>query len=171
MANHRVAVKQARKSRTEELFIQAANFEEKGDMRSAFRLYLAAAKSGDSGSQLNVGNLYDAGRGVRRNRVAALYWYRRAYRRGSSSAASNIGIMWRNEKKLKRALEWFQKAVRLGDDEANLEIAKHYLLDERNPGKAIPHLEKVCHSNCVTEAGVEEATKLLKQAKKQSKRT
>lgn len=171
MTNHRIAVKQARKSRAEELFNQASKFEEKGDMRSAFRFYLAAAKSGDSGSQLNVGNLYDAGTGVRRNRVAALYWYKRAYRRGSSSAASNIGIMWRNEKKLKLALEWFQKAVRMGDDEANLEIAKHYLLDERDPDKAVPHLEKVRYSNCVTEAGVEEATKLLKQARKQSNGT
>jgi hypothetical protein len=41
-------------------------------MRSAFRLYLVGAKSGDSGCQLNVGNLYDAGTGVRRNQAAAL---------------------------------------------------------------------------------------------------
>lgn len=159
------------KSNVEELFVRAAKLEESGKLRSAFRLDLAAAKAGDTGCQLNVGNFYDAGNGVRRNRLAALYWYKRAYRRGYSAAASNIGIMWRNEKKLKRSLEWFQRAVRLGDDEANLEIAKHYLLNERNPAKAIRHLEKVCQSNCVTEAGVEEATKLLKQARKQAKRS
>ena len=68
-------------------------------MRSAFRLYLAAAKSSDSRSQLSLGNLYDAGTGVCRNRVATLYWYKRAYRRGLSSAAGNTRIMWRNEKK------------------------------------------------------------------------
>jgi len=79
--------------------------------------------------------------------------------------------MWRNEKNLKRALHWFQKAVRLGGDESRIEIARHYLRNERNPGKAIPHLEKVRQSNCVREVGMEEATKLLKQAKKQSKRT
>ena len=162
--------KRSRKPDGEELFIQAAKREERGELRSAFRLYLAAARAGDTSSQLNVGNFYDAGTGVRRNRLAALYWYKRAYRRGVSAAANNIGIVWRNEKKLERALEWFQKAVRLGDDEANLEIAKYYLLNGRNPGKAIRHLEKVCQSNCVTEAGVEEATKLLEQTRKQSKR-
>ena len=171
MANHRIAVKQARKPRTEELFTRAANSEEKGDMRSAFRFYLAAAKSGDSGSQLNVGNLYDAGTGVRRSRDSALHWYKRAYRRGSVSAANNIGVLWRNEKKPKRALEWFRKAVRLGDDEANLEIAMHYLRNERNPVKAVPHLEKVCKSNCVTQAGAEKAAKLLDRIRKQSKHT
>lgn len=155
--------KYSRKKNVEELFIRAAKQEEDGKLRSAFRLYLAAAKAGDTSCQLNVGNFYDAGTGVRRNRSAALYWYKRAYRRGVSCAASNIGVMWRNEKKPKRALEWFEKAVRSGDEEANLEIAKHYVWNEPNTAKAIHHLEKVCQSNCVTEAGKEEATKLLKQ--------
>jgi uncharacterized protein len=139
-------------------------------MRSAFRLYLAGAKSGDSGCQLNVGNLYDAGTGVRRNQAAALYWYKHAYRRGSASAASNIGVLWRNQEKPKRALDWFRKAVRLGNDEANLEIAQHYLRNERNSAKAIPHLENVCKSNRVTQAGADKASRMLKKIRKQSKR-
>jgi TPR repeat protein len=162
--------KWSRKPNVEALFIQAAKQEENGKLRSAFRLYLAAAKAGDTGCQLNVANFYDAGTGVRRNRVAALYWYKRAYRRGYSCAASNIGIMWRNENQPRRALKWFEKAVRLGDDEANLEIAKYYLQSEQNPLKAIGHLEKVCQSKCVTEAGAVEAARLLKQARKQSAR-
>jgi TPR repeat protein len=104
------------------------------------------------------------------NREAALHWYKRAYRAGSASAANNIGVLWRNEKKSKRALEWFRKAVRLGDDEANLEIAQHYLRNERNPAKAIPHLENVCKSNSVTQAGAEKASRMLKKIRKQSKR-
>ncbi len=162
--------KRPRKSDADVLFIRAEKHEENGELRSAFRLYLAGAKAGDTGCQLNVGNYYDAGTGVRRNRLAALYWYQRAYRRGVSSAATNIGIMWRNENNPKRALGWFQRAVRLGDDEANLEIAKHYLRNKGNGRKAIRHLEKVCRSNWVTEAGVEEATKLLKQTRAQLKR-
>lgn len=113
----------SRKAKADELFIRADQEEEKGNLRSAFRLFLAGAKLGEKGCQLNVGNYYDDAKGVRRNRKAALYWYKRAYRRGYASAASNIGIVWRNEKDPKRALDWFKKAVRLGDDEANLEIA------------------------------------------------
>ncbi len=154
----------------EGLFFQAAEQEENGKLRAAFRLYLAAAKGGDTGCQVNVGNFYDAGTGVRRNRRAALYWYKRAYSRGVACAASNIGIMWRNENQPRRALAWFEKAVRLGDDEANLEIAKYYLRHEHNPSRAIGHLEKVRQSKYVTESGAEEATKLLKQVRKQSVR-
>jgi|ERR1700722_621529 len=171
MAYIRIAANKASKFRADELFDRAAKYEEKGDMRSAFRLYLAGAKSGDSACQLNVGNLYAAGTGVRPNREAALRWYKRAYRAGSASAATNIGVLWRSEKKPTRALDWFRKAVRLGDEEANLEIALHYLLNERDPAKAIPHLENVCKSNCVTQAGAEKAARVFEKIANQSKHT
>src|SRR5579864_5798565 len=135
--------KRPRKSKTDELFTRADKLADEGNIKSAFRLFLAAAKAGDSSCQINLGNFYDQGTGVRRNRSAAMYWYKRAYRRGEPCAAHNIGVIWRNEKKHSRALEWFKKAVKLGDDEANLEIAKHYLELEHNPERAIPHLRKV----------------------------
>jgi len=98
-----------------------------------------------------------------------MYWYKRAYRRGEPCAAHNIGVMWRNEKKYRRALQWFKKAVRLGDDEANLEIAKYYLEVEHNPERAIPHLKKVCESNCVTDDVQELAGEFLEREKKGAK--
>ena len=159
-----------KRSHADELFIRASAQEEKGNLRSTFRLYLAAAKAGDTGCQLNLGNFYDDAIGVRRNRSAALYWYKRAYRRGYASAASNIGVMFRKEGNLKGALAWFRKAVRLGDEEAHLDIGKHYFHSESNPAKAIPHLRKVCQSNSVTEAGKEEATKLLRLARRAVRR-
>src|SRR5882757_6650058 len=132
MVKAKIQSKRSRKQYAEQLFIRAAKQEENGQLRAAFRLYLAAAKAGDTSCQLNIGNFYDAGTGVRRNRSAALYWYKRAYRRGDSCAANNIGVMWRNDKQPKRALGWFQKAVHMGDEEANLEIARYYLRNEPN---------------------------------------
>jgi TPR repeat protein len=170
MARLRSTSKQSRKSKTDALFIRADRQEARGNLKGAFRLFLAAAKAGDSGCQLNVGNYYDDGKGVRRNRVAALYWYKRAYRRGDAAAAYNIGITWRNECQPKRALSWFRRAAKMGDHEANLEIAKYYIRDEKTPRKAIPHLERVCRSNRVTEAGSEEAAQLLKQVRSKLKR-
>jgi len=76
----------------------------------------------------------------------------------------------RNEEKPKKALAWFRRAVEMGDDQTNLEIAKYYIGDERSPRKAIPHLERVCRSNRVTEAGAEETAQLLKQARRKLKR-
>jgi TPR repeat protein len=170
MARRRATPKQSRKSKADALFIRADGLEACGDLKAAFRLFLAAAKAGDSGCQLNVGNYYDDGKGIRRNRAAALYWYKRAYRRGDAATAHNIGIMWRNECQPKRALSWFRRAVKMEDDEANLEIAKYYIGDEKSPRKAITHLERVCRSNRVTEAGAEEAAHLLKQARRKLKR-
>jgi tetratricopeptide (TPR) repeat protein len=118
-----------------------------------------------------VGNYYDDPKGIRRNRTAALHWYKRAYRRGDSAAAHNIGIVLRNEGKSNKALSWFKRAVKLGDDESNLEIAKYYLENENNPRQAIPHLERICRSNWVSEAGAEQAANLLKQIKKKTKRS
>jgi tetratricopeptide (TPR) repeat protein len=161
MAKSTNSAKRPRKFKTNHLFVRVDKQADKGNLKSAFRLFLTAAKAGDSSCQINLGNFYDDGTGVRRNRSAAMYWYKRAYRRGESSAAHNIGVMWRNEKKYSRALEWFKKAVKLGDDEANLEIAKHYLEVEHNPEKAIPYLRKVRESDCVTEAGLAEAKTLL----------
>jgi|SRR5580704_9954818 TPR repeat protein len=156
---------QALKSRGNSLFFRADKKRNRGDLRSAFRLYLAAAKAGDEGSQLNVGYCYDKGFGTRPNRVAALYWYRRAYRRGDAGAANNIGTIWRDEQEPQRALSWFRRAVRLGDDGSNLEIAKLHLRKGSDPKKAIPYLEKVCASGRVTEGEMNEATALLKKTK------
>jgi uncharacterized protein len=159
-------VKQSHIARNEELFGRASRYEDQGKVRSAIRLYLIAAKNGDAGSQLNLGNLYDAGVGVRRNRDAAIYWYKRACRRGSASAANNLGVLWRNDKEPKQALMWFQKAVQMGDEEAHLEIADHYLRNDADIPKAIFHLEKVSDSRFVSEAGAENADRLLKRLKR-----
>lgn len=159
------------KSTTDDLFSCANKQAEAGNLKAAFRLYLAAAKAGDISCQVNLGNFYDDGSGVKRNRSAAMYWYKRAYRRGNACAAHNIGVMWRNDGKYRRAFYWFKRAVSLGDDEANLEIAKYYLQVEQNFLRAIPHLEIVCKSNCVTEAGLEEARRLLISASKRVKRS
>ena len=158
--------KQSRKSKTDALFSLADKKWSSGDLQGAFRLFLAAAKAGDKAAQLNVGNCYDTGSGTRRNTSAALYWYKRAYRRGDASAANNIGTVWRDEGKPQRALWWFQRAAKLGNEDSNLDIAKHYLLNTQAPQDAIPYLKKVCQSERVTEAIAEEAKRLLKRARK-----
>lgn len=153
-----------RKSRVKALFLEADRMRERGEFRSAFKLLLAAAKAGDRGSQLNVGYCYDAGSGTRRNRAAALYWYKRAYRKGEASAAHNIGMIWRDEGKWRQALPWFHRAISLGDDDSALEIAKYYLTIKGDRERTIRYLTKVCRSDRATEASIEEAKRLLKKA-------
>lgn len=61
---------------------------------------------------------------------------------------------------------WFQRAVKLGDGDANLQIAKIYLLNDRDQQKAIKYLEKTIKAVYVTDGSIEEASCLLKQLRK-----
>ncbi len=60
------------------------NFEEaqsaymKGDYATAFKKYQRAAAGGNVQAQLNLGLMYQTGRGVEKNDNEALKWYRRA---------------------------------------------------------------------------------------------
>jgi TPR repeat protein len=137
----------------------------RGRLRSAFRFFLVAAENGNGLAYDTLGSFYDRGVGTKRDEDAALYWYKRAYRRGSFIAPNNIGVIYRDRKDLKRALAWFRRAVEHKDASANLNIAKIYLKDKRDIEKAIRHLKEVCkaRANDATELAREEAGLLLKR--------
>lgn len=63
--------KLSRKAKAEQLFILTDHEDKKGNLRLAFRFFLAGAKLGEIGCQVNGGNYYDDGKGVLRNRKAA----------------------------------------------------------------------------------------------------
>ena len=137
---------------------------QKGHMRSAFRFFLAAANAGMTPAFGIVGQFYDRGDGVRANQDEALRWYQRAYTSGKRDAvaAANIGCIWRDRGHFSRALRWFEKAVELGDGDANLDIAKIYLISKHDTSKAARYLRKTRNSNWATEGSKDEARDLLK---------
>lgn len=153
-----------RKTYLDELFERANRQYDVGRFASAFQLFLKAAEAGDPSSQLALGNLYIDGVGVKRDRDTGMHWYRRAYRHGDGAAAYNIGIVYRDENKLNRAIGWFARAAKSKIGDANLEIAKIYLL-KSDRDKATKYLKKIRKATReeVTEAGREEAAKLLKK--------
>jgi len=67
--------KRTRQERIDNLFKRADKQSEAGNLRSAFRLMLAAAKLGECSCQINVGTFYSDGIGVKPNRARGLYWY------------------------------------------------------------------------------------------------
>ena len=149
------------------LFERANEQWEAGHVRSAFRLFLAAAKAGDSGAQVDLGNFYLDGIGVNPNRDAALHWYRRAYREGDPAGANNIGVLYRNENQFARAVKWLERAIKLGDPDAHLEIAKIHLRPNGDREKAIHHLKRLLayKRDRVTEAYRHEGRLLLQRLK------
>ena len=147
---------------SEALFDQAEKEWDRRNFRSALRLFREAGEAGHPGALLNLGYFYDRGIGVRRSRSAALLWYRRAWRKGDPFAASNIATIWRDARKMNRALAWFKKSVRAGNVGANLEIAKHYMENEKNPRRALAYLQRLLTSRVVSEVDLEEAKRLAK---------
>ena len=132
-----------RQIRARELLLRGDRQQQRGNLASGFRLLLMSAKLGDPSAQLNLGYTYDVGIGVRRNRAAAMHWYRRAYRSGVGIAASNLGTIFRDEGSYEEAARWFRRGVKGGDVDANLELAKIYLRDARQKRKAIACLRAI----------------------------
>ena len=110
----------------EDLFREAEQHEEKGDFRGAFKRLLAAAQLGHHMSQLNLGNFYASGTGVRRDLARAAHWYKKAYKNGNNDGALNLAIDRRNEGNLRSAVVWFKKAIAMNSGEACIELARIY---------------------------------------------
>jgi|SRR5579863_630453 len=110
----------------EKLFLQAERYEEMGDFRKAFKCLLAAAQLGNVSCQINLGNFYASGTGVRRNLEEAAYWYKRAYKNGDRCGALNLAIDKRNEGDIRSAVIWFKKAIAMNDGDSCIALAKIY---------------------------------------------
>lgn len=146
------------------LVAQASELAEEGKNREAVRLLMRAARAGNLSAQLNLGFHLDTGAGVRQSREKALYWYKRAAGRGYAAAASNVGCIYRDERRFRLALRWFEKAVALGDDDAMLEVAKLCLGSIGDAKRAKRLLARVLASKNVAVETQEEAVRLMERA-------
>ena len=117
----------------EHLFLQAEHYEEAGDFKRAFWCLLRGAQLGHAMSQVNLGNYYSSGRGIRRNLEQAAHWYKRAYKNGYRDGALNLAIDRKKAGNSRSAVTWFKKAIALNSGDACIELAKMY--SERNYGK------------------------------------
>jgi len=140
-----------------------------GDLKKAFRLFLAHVRRGDRTFEINVGYCYDLGLGTRKDRDEAMRWYRRAYARGDSAAASNIATIYRDEGRHTLKFAWYQRAAALGDGDAQLEMAKCHLSGSGAPahrGKAMTSLRHALKSSRITPDGRDESVRLLDACRK-----
>jgi TPR repeat protein len=161
----------AKRARAAEAFVKASAAWDGGKQRAALALFLVAARLGDDGAQINAGYLYDVGLGVKRNRAEAMRWYKRAYRRGNRSAASNIATIFRDEGNVKRALSWFDRAIGLGDADANVEAARMLLREKGREAEATRYLKRAlkARSRDITQGGREDARNMLSKVQKRKR--
>lgn len=142
---------------------EASRLDECMEYRAAARIFKELAEAGDPSGMLNLGVAFSDGRGVRRSQTLALHWFRKALRRGCSSAANNIGCVYRDLGRHRLAERWFERAIREGDDDAALTLAKMCLdvWDDRARAKRL--LKRVLRSRQVTEDSQEQAAEMLRQ--------
>ena len=147
-------------SKATELYEQGEREWARGRLRSAFLSFLSAAEAGNVPSLFILSHFYDDGIGAQADHSKALFWYERAYRKGSGSAANNAGVIWRDRGDTAAALLWFKRAAKMGDNDANLNIAKVYLKTDKKD-RAVSYLEQTLLGE-VTEGSKQEARELLK---------
>jgi TPR repeat protein len=99
------------------MFLLGSALEDKDDFRGAIEAYRKAAKDGDTASQLNLGNLLDDKIKPARP-TEAVYWYKRAIRKGYWPAASSLAGHYRNLGQTRWQLHWLKVAAKLGDSDA-----------------------------------------------------
>ena len=146
-----------------------ADFEwEKGQKKKALALFLQAALLGNPSAQHNVGYFYDVGVGTKPDSKKALYWYKKAWRgNGQTDSCINIAHLYASRKNSRNAVLWWYKAIKQGDGDAALDLAKFYLGKggKRNKAKALALLRKVGATRHVLEDSVKEAARILKAEK------
>src|SRR5688572_4312476 len=67
---------------------------DRADLKSALRVWMQTAESGDVEAQTNVGEIYERGMGVEPNYEAAAMWYQKAADKGYSRAIFNLGTLY-----------------------------------------------------------------------------
>ena len=90
----------------------------KGDYQAAHKLWLHAARSGNTSAQMSLGYLYERGIGVRRDDAQAMAWYLKAAEAGLAEAQYRLGLMYELGKgagiDLWEAEAWYHRATDQG---------------------------------------------------------
>ncbi|MGH6856621.1 MAG: tetratricopeptide repeat protein [Methylocella sp.] len=114
-----------------------------GRFAEARHLWLPLAGTGDAEAALNLGLLYDLGRGVPRDSAMAYHWYRQAAEAGLTQAAFNVAVMLDSGDGAPRdsaeAALWYARAAAGGHHRAQYALAQLYAAGDgvpRNPATA-----------------------------------
>ena len=109
------------------LFNQGNQEEDKRSFRKAADLFEAAMREGCVAAVNSLAVCYEYGRGREKSRSSAISLYRRAARLGDVCAMGNLGVLYRNEKRVQLAEKWFSRSVAAGDPGRAIDLAKLHL--------------------------------------------
>lgn len=67
---------------------------DRADYKTALKVWMVSAESGDSEAQTNVGEIFERGLGGEPNYTAAIIWYKKAAQQGNRRALFNLGTLY-----------------------------------------------------------------------------
>ena len=109
---------------------QASDPTDSGTSLSSLQETKAKAEKGNAESQNNLGRMYADGRGVVKDDVEAVKWFRKAADQGHVAAQFNLGTMYENGRGVAKdgveTVKWFRKAAEQGHAEAQFMLAMTY---------------------------------------------
>jgi len=149
---------------TDALLRIAHDAAEAGDFDRARQCYESGAALGCALSLQSLGYMYDVGEGVIADKALAMKLYRKAWKRGSHAAATNIAILYREMGRKRTMFRWYERVARAGDGSAQLDMAKCYLSGtgvRKDIQAALRCLAAANASSYITEYEREEAQALL----------
>lgn len=149
----------------------------KSNMQKAFDWYKKAAEQGHEASQLNLGVMYNQGRGVKQDYKEAAHWYEKASAQGNAKAQLNLGILYDQglgmKKDIIKAAEYYRKAAEHGIRDAQYNLGIIYFNGEG--GIAQDYTESYAWLSLAAEQGSELAfiykEKIEKKLKTNSRRS
>ncbi len=107
----------------------------RGDYETAFKELKPVAERGHPAAQVNLGLLYEEGKGVDRDYGKALAWYRRAAAQNYAEAQYRLGLFYETGKGVEgdpaEAVAWYRRAALGRDTEAMQTLGALYDGDTR----------------------------------------
>ena len=98
----------------------------KRDYATALKKYKLAAAKKNTYAQLQIGNIYNEGIGVKLDYAEAVRWYKLAAELGDTSAQSNLALMYNNGQGVLQdyveSVRWYKIVASQGDSNAQLNL-------------------------------------------------
>lgn len=126
------------------------------------------AEAGEAAAQVNLGLFYCFGKGVHRDQVEAVRWFRRAAEQGDAQAQYNLGIAYDTGdgvgRDVREAFRWFLRAANQGHAEAQFNVGICY---GRGDGVAEDQVEFIKWMHLSAAGGYAKGVEVLDIARQQ----
>jgi len=138
---------------------------QRGDYLKALDHFRKAADSGDLQATVQIGLMYEFGRGVKEDYLEALNWYTKAAEKGEPRALYLIGHMYEYGEGVTidpdEAFVWYLKSAQLGHSSAQYEVGK--IMTRDNPKDTSSYLEGIKWLRVAAEQCHHKSIELLRQ--------